>query len=242
MSEGMEKVRKLQKVQQKMESITDFDELAKAKAEYRQAANEVWTDKNALKQLQINKSAYAQRMRAQFNNYRETLLDEVQVEALGDIAKDRGIPRDQLYVMNASNGVKTEYANGTKGPGDRDISFKQKVLSDRSKDITISQSEGERAVARRLFKKMNGREADTIEEALEFMKGKDVTYVHPEGDSAAHYVFEHNLDGYEDLGGMVGMKTDGTMDKSQLKFDLHNLSINRASDSHKGKEWFHMSR
>ena len=241
MSEGMEKVRKLQKVQQRMESITDFDELAKAKAEYRQAANEVWTDKNALKQLQINKSAYAQRMRAQFNNYRETLLDEVQFEALNDISKETGIPRDQLYVMNASNGVKTEYATGKKVPGDRDISFKQKVLSDRTKDLTISQSTGQKAVARRLYRKMNGRDADTIEEALEFMKGKDVTYVHPEGDSAAHYVFEHNLDGYEDLGGMVGMKTDGTMDKSQLKFDLHNLTINRASVAHKGKEWFHMA-
>ena len=40
---------------------------------------------------------------------------------------------------------------------------------------------------------------------------------------------------------MVGMKTDGTMDKSQLKSDLHNLTINRASVAHKGKEWFHMA-
>ena len=242
MANGMEKVRRLQKAQQEMESCTNPKELKAAKERYRDIANEVWTDKNALKQLQRNQHPYAQRMRAQFNQYRETLLDEVQLEALSDIAKETGIPKDQLYVMNASNGIKTDYATGKKVPGDRDISFKQKVLSDRSKDLTINQSTGQNAVARRLYRKMNGRDADTIEEALEFMKGKDVTYVHPEGDSAVNYVFEHNLDGYEDLSGMVGMKVDGTMDKSLLGKGLHNQAINQASVAHKGKEWFHMSK
>ncbi len=129
-------------------------------------------------------------------------------------------------------------------PGDRDISFKQKVLSDpsRASDLTINQSMGEKAVARRLYKKMNGREADTIEEALEFMKGKDVTYVHPEGDSAVNYVFEHNLEGYEDLAGMVGIGANGKMDKLQMAEQLHNLQINRAAVSGKGKEWIELGR
>ncbi len=241
MNEGMVKVRKLQRVQQRMEKATTPKELKLAKEQYKKIADEVWTDKNALKQLQNVKGEYAPRLRAQFNHYRENLLDIVQLEALDDIARETGIPRDNLYVMNASNGSKMSYKTGKKVPGDRDISFKQKVLSDRTKDLTINQSLGERTVARRLFKKMNGREADTIEEALEFMHGKDVTYVHPDGDSAVSYWFEHNLDGYEDLSGMIGMKVDGTIDKSLMGKDLHNKVINQKSVAHKGKEWFHMS-
>ena len=242
LEKGMEKVRKLQKAQQELESITDPAKYKEAAARYRKLADEVWTDKNALKALQRNNHPYAQRMKAQFNAYRETLLDEVQLEALSDIAKETGIPRENLYVMNASNGSKAAYKQGKKVPSDRDISFKQKVLSDRSRDLTIEQNIGERAVARRLYKKMNGREADSIEEALAFMEGKDVTYVHPEKSSADSFVFEHNLEAYEDLSGMVGIKVDGTMDKSLMKNDLHNLQINRASIEHKGVEWFNRSR
>ena len=97
---------------------------------------------------------------------------------------------------------------------------------------------------------MNGREADTLEEALRFMKEKDVTYVNPEGfaknadGTFNHYVFEHNLEGYEDLTGMVGMRPDASgsrkmvVDKSLMKNDLHNLQINRAAVKNKGTEWF----
>ena len=41
---------------------------------------------------------------------------------------------------------------------------------------------------------------------------------------------------------MIGIKPDGTMDKSLMKNDLHNLQINRASVEHKGVEWFSRSR
>jgi len=114
----------------------------------------------------------------------------------------------------------------------------QKVLSDRTKDLTIDQSIGQRSVARRLWKKMHGgQEPPSIDEALKFMKGKDVTYVNPNGD-AASYVFEHNLDGYEDLPGMVGMTKDGKINKNLLANDLHNPTINAASIKHKGVEWW----
>jgi hypothetical protein len=180
-------------------------------------------------------------MRAQFNNYRENLLDLVQKEALDDIAKQTGIPRDQLYVLNASSGSKKAYMTGKKVPGDRDITFRQKVLSDRTKDLDITQTLGETTVAKKLFKKMNGREATSIDEALEFMKGKDVTYVNPTKDSAISYVFEHNLDAYEDLEGMIGMKSDGTIDRGLLSKDLHNKVINQKTVAYKGKEWFQRS-
>lgn len=242
MEKGTEKVKQLQKAQQELESITDPAKLKEAKANYRKIADEVWTDKNALKVLQRVKGEPAARLKAQFNQYRETLLDEVQLEALSDVSLETGIPRENLYVMNASNGSKLTYKQGKKVPSDRDISFKQKVLSDRTKDLTIDQSLGERAVARRLYKKMNGREADTIEEALEFMKGKDVTYVSPEKSSSGSFEFEHNLEAYEDLPGMIGIGPDGTMDKTLMKNDLHNLQINRASVEHKGVEWFNRSR
>ena len=242
MEKGMEKVRKLQKAQQELESITDPAKLKEAKANYRKIADEVWTDKNALKALQRVKGEPAARLKAQFNEYRETLLDEVQLEALSDISRETGIPRENLYVMNASNGSKLTYKQGKRVPSDRDISFKQKVLSDRTKDLTIDESLGKRAVARRLYKKMNGREADTIEEALQFMKDKDVTYVSPEKSGPGSFEFEHNLEAYEDLAGMIGIKPDGTMDKSLMENDLHNLQINRASVEHKGVEWFSRSR
>ena len=240
MENGLKKVRKLQKAQQAMEDAAKNNKpaLKAAKDEYRRLADEVWSDKCALKKLQEVRGDYAKRMRAQFNNYRENLLDSVQREALGDIAKELGVPPDQLYVMNASNGVKTDYLTGKKVPGDRDISFMQKVLSDRTKDLTIDQSIGQRSVARRLWKKMHGgQEPPSIDEALKFMKGKDVTYVNPNGD-AASYVFEHNLDGYEDLPGMIGMTKDGKINKYLLSNDLHNPTINAASIKHKGVEWW----
>ncbi len=240
MENGMNKVRKLQKAQQAMEDAAKNNQpaLKAAKDEYRRLADEVWSDKCALKKLQDVKGDYAKRMRAQFNNYRENLLDSVQREALSDIAKEMGVPPDQLYLMNASNGVKTDYLTGKKVPGDRDISFMQKVLSDRSKDLTIDQSIGQRAVARRLWKKMHGgKEPPSIDEAMKFMKGKDVTYVNPNGD-ATSYVFAHNLDGYEDLPGMVGMTKDGKINKYLLSNDLHNPAINAASIKHKGVEWW----
>ena len=240
MENGLKKVRNLQKAQQAMEDAAKNNKpaLKAAKEEYRRLADEVWSDKCALKKLQEVRGDYAKRMRAQFNNYRENLLDSVQREALGDIAKELGVPPDQLYVMNASNGVKTDYLTGKKVPGDRDISFMQKVLSDRTKDLTIDQSIGQRSVARRLWKKMHGgKEPPSMDEALKFMKGKDVTYVNPNGD-AASYVFEHNLDGYEDLPGMVGMTKDGKINKYLLSNDLHNPTINAASIKHKGVEWW----
>ncbi len=240
MENGLKKVRKLQKAQQAMEDAAKNNKpaLKAAKEEYRRLADEVWSDKCALKKLQEVRGDYAKRMRAQFNNYRENLLDSVQREALGDIAKELGVPPDQLYVMNASNGVKTDYLTGKKVPGDRDISFMQKVFSDRTKDLTIDQTIGQRSVARRLWKKMHGgKEPPSMDEALKFMKGKDVTYVNPNGD-AASYVFEHNLDGYEDLPGMVGMTKDGKINKYLLSNDLHNPTINAASIKHKGVEWW----
>ncbi len=250
---GKKDVQKLMEAQLDMETCAgDPVKLKAAKAKYKECADKVWTNKNALKQLQRDKRPYADRMRAQFNHYRENLLDEVQLEALGDIAEEIGRNADDLYVMNVSNGINKDYKLGKKVPGDRDISFKQKVLSDKTglKDLTIDQEIGQRAVARRLYKKMNGREADTLEEALRFMKEKDVTYVNPEGfaknadGTYNHYVFEHNLEGYEDLTGMVGMRPDGSgsrkmvIDKSLMKNDLHNLMINRASVKNKGMEWF----
>ncbi|MCR4557608.1 MAG: zinc-ribbon domain-containing protein [Saccharofermentans sp.] len=241
MEDGIESVRKLYEAQLEMEAATDLTALKMAKAKYRQIANEVWENKYALGALQRIQHSSARRIRAQFNAYRETLLDEVQLEALGDIAAEKNIRPDYLYVMNASNGSKIKYKTGERVPSDRDISFKQKVLSDRSKDITIDQSVGERAVARRLFKKMNGREADTIEEAIEFMKNKDVTYVNPVKSNADSYVFEHNLEGYEDLAGMTGIKVDGSMDKTLMKNDLHNKVINQTSVKEKGVEWFRRS-
>ena len=240
MENGLKKVRKLQKAQQAMEDAAKNNKpaLKAAKDEYRRLADEVWSDKCALKKLQEVRGDYAKRMRAQFNNYRENLLDSVQREALGDIAKELGVPPDQLYVMNASNGIKTDYLTGKKVPGDRDISFMQKVFSDRTKDLTIDQSIGQRSVARRLWKKMHGgKEPPSIDEAMKFMKGKDVTYVNPNGD-AASYVFEHNLDGYEDLPGMIGMTKDGKINKNLLANDLHNPTINAASIKHKGVEWW----
>ncbi|MBR4759691.1 MAG: hypothetical protein IK078_06050, partial [Lachnospiraceae bacterium] len=250
---GKKDVQKLMEAQLDLETCaSDPVKLKAAKARYRECADKVWTNKNALKQLQRDKRPYAQRMRAQFNEYRETLLDEVQLEALGDIAREIGRNPDELYVMNVSNGINTDYKLGKKVPGDRDISFKQKVLSDKVgvKDLTIDQEIGQRAVARRLYKKMNGREADSIEEALRFMKEKDVTYVNPNSyaqnadGTYNRYVFSHNLEGYEDLNSMVGMvpNPDGSrkmvVNKNLMKNDLHNLQINRAAVKGKGTEWF----
>ena len=238
METGMKKLRDLQEAQTKLKEAKDPASLKKAEADYRRAADEVWTDKNALRQLQRNQHSTANEIRAQFNHYRENLLDEVQLEALDDIARETGIPRENLDVMNVSNNTKVNIKTGKKVPGDRDISFKQKVLSDRTKDLTIDQNIGERIVARRLFKKMNGREADSIEEALEFMKSKDVTYVNPQKSSSSAFVFEHNLEGYEDLAGMTGVRPDGTVNKDLMANDLHNLTINRASVKYKAMEWF----
>ena len=139
--------------------------------------------------------------------------------------------------MNVSNNTRAKIQTGKKVPGDRDISFKQKVLSDRTKDLTIDQSLGERAVARRLFRKMNGREPSSIQEALDFMKGKDVTYVNPRTDADA-LVSGPNLEAYEDLAGMTGVKPDGTVDKELMGNDLHNKLLNQASVKHKAVEWF----
>ncbi|MCR4596965.1 MAG: hypothetical protein K5673_09300 [Lachnospiraceae bacterium] len=244
MEDAMEEVRSLQQAQQDMEAVAgDPVKLKDAKANYRLKADIVMTDKNALKILNRTNHPYAQRMRAQFNRYRETLFDEVQREALADVAKEIGRPVDELYIMNVSNGANMDYVTGKKVPADRDISYCQKVLSDPSGklDLTIDQTIGERAVARRLYKKMMGKEADTIEEALKFMKDKDVTYVNPNYD-AGNYVFEHNLNGYEDLAGMVGLTRDANgklvMDKSLLDGDLHNKVINQKSVFYKGVEWF----
>ncbi|MBQ9504598.1 MAG: hypothetical protein IJU93_06270 [Lachnospiraceae bacterium] len=250
--DAMKDVGALKKAQMELEACTDATKLKELKAKYRECADKVWTNKNALRELQNNSNPYAQRMRAQFNEYRETLLDEVQREALEDIAKEIGRSPDELYVMNVSNGVNTDYKIGKKVPGDRDITFKQKVLSDKvgTLDLTIDQELGQRAVARRLYKKMNGKEADSIEEALKFMKEKDVTYVNPESfarnadGTYNRYVFEHNLEGYEDLKAMVGLVPDPSgsrkmvVNKKLMKNDLHNLEINRAAVKGKGTEWF----
>lgn len=242
MERGRANVERLQKAQQKLEAATDPTAFEEARAAYRRVADEVWADKFSLKTLQRIRGGNAPRLRAQFNRYRETLLDEVQAEALADIARETSIPRENLYVVNASSGSKAAYAQGKRVPSDRDISFKQKVLSDRTRDLTIDQGMGERAVARRLYKKMHGEEAETIEQAMEFMSDMDVTYVNPEKYADGGHVFEHNLEAYEDLSGMLGIKPDGTVDKSLMKDDLHNLQINRASVEHKGVEWFDKSR
>ncbi|SCW48207.1 zinc-ribbon domain-containing protein [Ruminococcaceae bacterium YRB3002] len=238
MERGIQKVRDLYDIQREMNSTSDPVRLKQLKSKYRDVANEVWKDKYALRQLQRIKHTDGDSIRAQFNNYRETLLDDAQLEALDDVSAETGILRENLYVSNVSNGSKVKYKTGKKVPSDRDVSFKQKVLSDRTRDLTIDQSIGQRAMARRLFRKIHGRDAESIDEALRFMEEMDVTYVHPEGDSGSSYVFEHNLEGYEDLTGMIGIKPDGSMDKSLLKGDLHNKTINQASVRHKGDEWF----
>ena len=235
---GMEKVRELQEAQMELRKASDPESLKAAETKYRNAANEVWTDKYALRQLQRNRHSSADELRAQFNRYRETLLDEVQLEALNDIALETGIPRENLYIMNASSNAGNKIKTGKKVPSDRDISIKQKVFSDRSMDVTIDQSLGERAIARRLYKKMNGKEPDTIKEALDFMKAKDVTYVNPRGDSGS-LVSGPNLEAYADLDAMTGIKADGTIDKSLMSKDLYNPYIDRASIKHKAMEWFH---
>ncbi|MBR4760436.1 MAG: hypothetical protein IK078_09870, partial [Lachnospiraceae bacterium] len=253
MRDGEKEVDKLWKLQQDLnDALTDAKAYEKAAKAYKEQANVVMTNKNALKKLQKYPDANGIDMRKQFNEYREHLFDQVQDEALKDIAKELGCSEKELYVMNVSNGSRQSYWDGTKVPADRDITFKRIVHSDKTGklDITIDQDMGQKAVARRLYKKMNGVEAESIEEALRFMKEKDVTYVNPNGfaknadGTYNRYVFEHNLDGYEDLEGMVGMIADPNgsrsmiMNKDLMKNDLHNKVINQKSVLHKGAEWF----
>ena len=81
-----------------------------------------------------------------------------------------------------------------------------------------------------------GKDPPSMQDALKFMQGKDVTYVNPYLQDGLYY--EHNLDAYEDLAGMLGLKPDGSFDKSLIAKDLHNPVINQISIRHKGVEWF----
>ena len=71
------------------------------KADYEQLAKEVWTDKNALRQLQALDDPYAINMRAEFNRYRAQRYARIQEDALDRVAKATGRPREELYIMNA---------------------------------------------------------------------------------------------------------------------------------------------
>ncbi|MBE6910195.1 MAG: hypothetical protein E7474_11585 [Ruminococcaceae bacterium] len=233
MDKGMEKVRRLEDTQREMERALPADKAA-AIQKYKEAANEVWADKNALKQLQLYKDPYAARMRAQYSHYHETACDRAQQGAIKDLASDYHIPEDELYCGNASSGSRADYYSGKKAPNDRDITISRKVRSDRSKDFAIGQDEAERAIARRLFKELKGYEADTIEEAVAFMKEMDVTYVAPQGNSFRNYVIEPNLEAYTDLPGMI--------DRSRFGTELKGLGMNQATMAYKGKEWFNQSK
>ena len=235
MAEGLKKVQKLKDAQQKL-AKTHGPEKELARREYKQAANEVWTDKNALKQLQRSQDPYAKNMRYEFNRYREGTLNRVEELALDDIARERGIPREELYVSNATSNQNFDYTS--KIPGDRDSTFNRIVHSDRSQDFALSQDWGEKAMARNLYKELNGVDPPSIEEALRFMKAKDVTYVCPEGSYYMNHVIEPNMDAYADLGGMIGLTKAGVMDKTLLNQELKGLALNQKTVAHKGKEWF----
>ena len=276
----MNKVRNLQAAQQAMEKAKGTNKFKTAQEKYFESCNEVWTDKCALKKLNQINHEYAYKMRQEFNNYREGLLDKVQQEALGDIANKLKVSREELYIHNisknklannttpkggkgstakggknsSSKGGKTSsskggkkntakgnektYTDGSKTPNDRDVTMMKKNAADRTKDLTIDQTLGEEALARRLWKRMHkNQEPPSMKEALEFMKGKDVSYVNPNGD-ASSYVFEHNLEGYEDLAGTLGIGKDGKYCESLLAKDLHNPAINAACIKYKGTEWW----
>lgn len=233
MDDGMKKVRQLEDAQREMERALPADKAA-AIQKYKEAANQVWADKNALKQLQMYKDPYAARMRAQYSHYHETACDRAQQGAIKDLAADYHIPEDELYCGNPSSGSPADYYSGKKAPNDRDITISRKVHSDRTKDFAIGQDEAERAIARRLFKELKGYEADTIEEAVAFMKDMDVTYVAPQGNSFQNYVIEPNMEAYVDLKPMIDKKLFGT--------EIKGLGMNQATMAFKGKEWFNQSK
>ena len=241
MANGMRKVRALKAAQDVMDKAAKGNDAAgfkAAKARYRKLADEVWTDKCALYQLQRVTHEAGPRMRAQFNRYRETLLDEIQQQAVKDVAAELGIPENELYVMNASNNAKADILSGKKVPGDRDITILRIInRADHSMDVAVKQKLGEETVALLLWRKLHGgKDPPSMQDALKFMQGKDVTYVNPYLQDGLYY--EHNLDAYEDLAGMLGLKPDGSFDKSLLAKDLHNPVINQISIRHKGVEWF----
>ena len=241
MANGAKKVRKLENIRKTLESVKkkgSAKSIENWERKFKEASDDVWVDKCALKKLQDLDTPGAKDLRKSFNEYREGVFDQVQKDAIKEISAKNKIPEDELYVMNASNNSKKNVIDGTKTPGDRDVSINRKVGSDRTMDVTIGQREGEEAVARQLWKRLhNGKEPPDIEAALKLMRERDISYVNPKGDSNK-YFSDHNLDGYEDLSGMVGMKPDGTIDKSLLAKDLHNPYLNAASVKHKGVEWF----
>lgn len=224
MQDGLRKVKELKDAQQSLAKAKGAEkELARKR--YRNAANEVWNDKNAIKQLQRSNDPYAKNMRYEFNQYREGAINRAELRSLDEIAADHGIPREELYVSNATGRTnRSPY----EVPGDRDTTINRIVKSDRTKDFAIDQRWGEDAMARNLYRELNGVDPPSIEAAREFMHAKDVTYVCPEGSYYMNHVIEPNLEAYTDLSGMLRNQDQA----------LKGLVMNQKTIAHKGKEWF----
>ena len=126
MADGHLKVTKLKEAQQKI-ARSSGPAKAQARAEYAEIANQVWTDKNVLRQLQAFDDPYAVNLRAEFNRYRTQRYARIQEDALDRVAKATGRPREELYVMNASSNSEAEILAGSKVPNDLDVTIAQKV-------------------------------------------------------------------------------------------------------------------
>ena len=235
MHSGLMKVKKLKKAQQKLaNSFGPEKELARK--EYEKMVREVWNDKNALKQLQRSNDPYAMNMRAEYNRYRSRVLEEARMDTLDDIAKETGIPREDLYSFNASANSGKLPTNSI--PNDSDESFMAMVRSDRSKDFTVDQNIAQNAMARNFYKRMMGKEPGSIQEARQFMEDYDVTVVSEYKTSPNAMHSQRNPEAYVDLKGMTGIKQDGTVDRSLQASELKGTVLNQKTVSYKGKEWY----
>lgn len=235
MQSGRIKVDKLKAAQQKLARSSGAEKAA-ARAEYEQLVQEVWRDKNALTQLQRSNDPYAANMRAEYNRYRDRILENARTKALDDISAETGIPREDLYNFNATGKKKklaTEHI-----PNDSDESVMVMVRSDRSKDFTVDQNVAENAIARNFYKEMTGMEPADIGAAKKFLEEYDVSVVSEFKSSHDAFVIERHPEAYRDLKHMVGIKQDGSIDKALQAKALNGLVLNQKTVSYKGREWY----
>ncbi len=227
---GMDKLRDLDLAQKRVAmSRRGGGDFWEAKADYAKKAEAVWTDKNALKQLKALEGSRGTDMRIEFNKYRNGVQQRVLEKTLDDLAAETGKSRANLYVNSVTGNSQYDELSGKVTAEDLDVSITEVNYSDPTREdiyLVLDKDMADKALARNLYKEVNGVEAASIEEALDFKQKHDITYVQPLRMKGQE--LEWDMEAFMDVKGMLDPAAHGRA--------LRGLEMNRQTIAHKGME------
>ena len=184
---------KIENYRAAIEMLDDSPVNAKLKKDL---ALEIQKDKNAMSLLADYQNLDLQNTRAKFNKEIASIHESAELKVRQEIAKQYGVPVDDIKTLNASASSKQKLKDGTKITYDHDTTFYYQNPDNPNEVWYFNQKNTEELYNRKYFESANGFEAAEQRFADRFAKKADQTVVqsdfHPESYGTDN--FKHLMD------------------------------------------------